>query len=63
MPSWLIGAIVGVVVALVVGAMMPRRKCPNCGAIIKPGKSQGRENVWGTCSNCGCEIDKQGKRL
>lgn len=66
----LIGTIAGVlagVVVLVIGLMLPRRKCPQCGAtfprIRKPANR--RQAMWGggTCANCGCEVDRKGRRI
>lgn len=66
----IIGGIVGGVVGLlimVIGLMQTPKECPDCGepvpAVRKPANS--REAMWGgwTCPECGCEIDRKGRRI
>jgi hypothetical protein len=67
------GAVIGVVVGVVVGlsllvyALLQKAKeCPECGAPIpkvrKPANR--RQMLWGgwTCDECGCEMDRRGRR-
>lgn len=49
------------------GINLNRAGCPDCGAALptfrKPANA--RQALWGgwTCANCGCEIDKWGRKL
>jgi hypothetical protein len=63
----IIGGIVGGLSVAVLGLLLPARKCPECGnplpRIRKPANA--RQAKWGgwTCSKCGCEVDRRGKKL
>jgi hypothetical protein len=62
----IIGGLVGSLVVLLIGLLMPARVCPNCGA-VQPKPRQPRtlkQALWGgyTCANCGCEIDRNGRK-
>jgi hypothetical protein len=71
MEPWLAGGIVGGVggglAVLLVGLLMPARKCPECGEPFprfrKPANR--RQALWGgnTCANCGCEVDRRGRKI
>ncbi len=70
----IVGAIAGLfaglfagLVVLVIGLLMPRRKCPDCGEPFprfrKPANR--RQTLWGggTCAKCGCEVDRRGRKI
>jgi hypothetical protein len=66
----IMGAIAGLsagLIVLVIGLLMPRRKCPDCGEPFpmfrKPANS--RQALWGgaTCAKCGCEVDRRGRKI
>jgi hypothetical protein len=71
MDPWLKGAILGGIAGglagLVVALLAPRRKCPDCGMQMphfrKPASR--KQALWGgwTCPQCGCEIDRRGKKV
>lgn len=64
---FIIGAIAGGVGVLVVGLVMPARKCPQCATRLpkfrKPANK--RQAMWGgtTCPACGCESDRKGHKI
>ncbi len=65
MEPWLAGVIGGVVAVIILA--LPRRKCPGCGEqfprIRMPASR--RQALWGgwTCSKCGYEVDRHGRRI
>jgi hypothetical protein len=73
--EWLQGAIIGAIVGRIAGGLgvlimalvMPRRKCPDCGEVFprfrNPANS--RQALWGggTCTKCGCEVDRRGRKI
>jgi hypothetical protein len=71
MEPWLVGGIFGGVcgglAVLIYGLAKPRRKCPDCGETFprfrKPANR--RQALWGggTCSKCGCEVDRRGRKI
>jgi hypothetical protein len=75
MEPWLVGAMIGAILGgiggglavLILSLAMPRRKCPNCGERFprfrKPANR--RQALWGggTCSKCGCEVDRRGRKI
>ncbi len=52
---------------LIIGLLIPRHKCPNCGELFprirKPANR--RQALWGgsTCAKCGCEVDRRGRKI
>jgi hypothetical protein len=52
---------------LVLVLRMPRRQCPDCSALLprlrKP--SSAREAMLGgtTCPQCGCHVDREGRKI
>lgn len=71
MDSWLLGGIVGGVAGglavAVVGLLMPRQKCVKCGATSPKFRQPAswRQALFGgwTCPECGCEMDRRGRRV
>jgi hypothetical protein len=75
MEPWLSEALVGAVVGGIAGGLavlvlvVLRRgqKCPECGEPVprfrKPANR--RQALWGgwTCPNCGCEMDRRGRKV
>lgn len=71
MEPWLVGGLVGGIggglVVLILGLVMPRHKCPDCGEPFprfrKPANR--RQALWGggTCARCGCEVDRRGRKI
>ncbi|MCO4747573.1 MAG: hypothetical protein KC912_22420 [Proteobacteria bacterium] len=45
----------------------PEKNCPDCGQLLpnRGPKRTGRQIFFGgwTCQNCGCELDRHGKKL
>ena len=66
----IIGAVAGGLAGLAVGVLKllaPRKKCPDCGAVLpaarRPaGTRQALAGGW-TCPKCGCEVDRQGRKI
>lgn len=62
-----VGGVVGGLAVLIVGLVMPRRTCPDCGEpfprLRKPANR--RQALWGggTCKKCGCEVDRRGRKI
>jgi predicted RNA-binding Zn-ribbon protein involved in translation (DUF1610 family) len=62
----IIGGVAGGLAVLLVGFRRPP-KCPECGEqlpkVRKP--TTRRQALWGgwTCPNCGCEVDRKGKKV
>jgi hypothetical protein len=62
------GAVAGGLAALVVGVpvllLMPRKKCPDCGALLPK-----LRNTWSSwkvvkiCRQCGCGVDVKGRKV
>lgn len=71
MEPWLIGGIIGGVASglgvLVLALLIPRRKCPDCGELFPRFRmpANSRQALWGggTCANCGCEVDRRGRKI
>ena len=75
MDPWMVGGIVGGIAGgvagglsvLLLGLLLPRRKCPDCGELFprfrKPANR--RQMLWGggTCAKCGCEVDSRGRKI
>ena len=67
----IIGAIAGGVAGglgvLLLALLGPKRVCPDCGdALPKFRRPRNwRQRLWGgwTCPNCGCEVDRKGKKV
>jgi hypothetical protein len=63
----IVGGIGGGLAVLLFALFQPRRKCPDCEEPLpkyrKP--TNFRQFMWGgwTCKNCGCEVDRRGRRL
>jgi hypothetical protein len=61
-----VGGLVGVVI-LVWALLQKRKACPECGTpmpkVRRPANR--RQMLWGgwTCPECGCEIDRRGRRV
>ena len=61
------GGIGGALAVLILGLLIPRRKCPDCGEPFprfrKPANRQ--QALWGgsTCAKCGCEVDRRGRKI
>jgi hypothetical protein len=56
------------IAVLVFALLSPRRKgpeCPDCGETVPRFRTNQRQRWWGgwTCANCGCEVDRYGKKL
>jgi hypothetical protein len=47
--------------------LVPRRACPECGALFPKFRmpQTSRQLLWGggTCEQCGCEVDRKGKKI
>ena len=75
MEPWLIGAVFGGIagglaagLAVLVWVLLtPARPCPDCGTSLpkfrKPANR--RQALWGgsTCPECGCEVDRRGRKV
>ncbi len=67
----IIGGVVGGVSAglgvLLFAFLIPRKKCPDCQTLLprfrRPANRQ--QALWGgaTCPECGCEVDRQGRKI
>jgi len=63
----IVGGLVGGLSVLILGLVMPRRKCPDCGELFprfrKPANRQ--QALWGggTCPKCGCKVDRRGRKI
>ena len=66
----IIGAFAGLaggLVVLLIGLFQSAKKCPECGESVpkfrKPANR--RQALWGgwTCSQCGCEMDRRGRKI
>jgi hypothetical protein len=71
MEPWFLGILAGIIgggaTFLVLALTLPERKCPNCGRRLpklQPPANR-RQALWGnrTCLRCGCEVDRQGRRV
>jgi hypothetical protein len=62
-----VAGLAGGLVVLLVGLLKMSPKCPNCGEPMprfrKPANR--RQFLWGgwTCTKCGCEMDRRGRRI
>lgn len=74
MDSVIKGLIIGIISGVVAGLLIllwaliqPQKNCPQCGKPFpkfrKP-KTR-RQRLWGgwTCPNCGCEVDRKGRKI
>jgi hypothetical protein len=74
MDTFIAGAVVGVSVGIVLAIVfviyalvLKPLKCPDCGASLptfrKPANK--RQAIWGgwTCPQCGCEVDRRGRKV
>ena len=71
MEPWMFGGIIGGIAGgmavLLLGLLMPPKKCPECGTpapkVRKPANR--RQMLWGgwTCPECGTEMDRRGRRI
>ncbi len=70
MEPWLMGGIAGGIaggLAVALLGLAVNRKCPECGEPLpkfrKPANR--RQALWGrwTCPNCGCEVDRRGRKV
>lgn len=58
---------VAALAVLLLALLIPRRQCPDCSALLprfrKPGSA--REAMLGgsTCPQCGCRIDREGRKI
>ncbi len=63
----IIGGIIGGLSVVVYAFMLPQRKCPDCGEPLPRSRkpTNKRQAMWGgwTCSKCGCEVDRKGKKV
>ncbi len=70
----IIGLIIGVfaglaggLVVLLIALLQSAKECPECGEPVpkfrKPANR--RQALWGgwTCSKCGCELDRRGRKI
>jgi len=63
----IVGGVVGGLSVLLFGLLRPVPKCPECGEqlpkVRKPANR--RQILWGswTCPNCGCEVDRKGRKV
>lgn len=60
-------AVVVIGAIIILGVISPVKICPECGRPlpkIRLPKGK-RQAVWGgwTCPNCGCEIDRDGRKI
>lgn len=59
--------LVGGLVILLIALLQSPKKCPDCGELLpkfrKPANR--RQALWGrgTCSKCGCEMDRRGRKI
>lgn len=62
----LIGAICGGLGVVLIGLVMPQKKCPDCGEPLpkfrKPKNARQMFLGGWTCAKCGIEIDRRGKK-
>ena len=71
MEPWLMGAIIGgiggTLTVILLGLLLPGKKCPACGEKLPRlrAPSNSRQAMWGgwTCPHCGCEVDRKGKKV
>lgn len=65
--TMIIGGVAGGVGVLVFALLKGGKKCPECGEPLpsfrKPVNS--RQTMWGgwTCAKCGCECDRNGRKI
>jgi hypothetical protein len=65
----IVGALAGLsagLIVLVIGLVMPRRKCPDCGfSFPKIGPKYRRPGLAGgwICPKCKCEVDRCGRKI
>ena len=63
----IIGAVAGGIGVIIVAIFQPKKFCHDCGKSLPkvriPGS--GRQILWGgmTCPNCGCEVDRSGRKV
>ncbi len=67
MEPWLIGGIGGGLAVLLLALFLPKRKCPDCGQSlprlrVPTSARQLLQGGW-TCPDCGCEMDRQGRKI
>jgi hypothetical protein len=61
-----IGGLLGGLCVVVVGLLQPRRFCPDCGVPLPKFGWKARRPGWSggwICPECGCEIDRKGKKV
>jgi hypothetical protein len=61
------GGIIGGLAVLLIALLKPAPNCPECGQIMPKTRKPAnlRQTLWGgwTCPNCGCEMDRRGRRV
>ncbi|HBI45576.1 MAG TPA: hypothetical protein DDY78_22395 [Planctomycetales bacterium] len=61
------GTVGGGLAVLLVGLLIPRKKCPDC-QTLRPrfrraaNRCQPMSGRW-TCAQCGCEVDRKGRKI
>jgi len=61
------GGIAGGLGVLLLAFLIPRKKCPDCQTLFprfrRPANRQ--QSLWGggTCAECGCEVDRKGRKI
>jgi transposase-like protein len=63
----IVGGLAGGLAVALIAILQKQKKCPECGEELpKTRKPKNRRQMlWGgwTCENCGCEIDRRGKKI
>jgi hypothetical protein len=61
LPAGVVGGILGV---LLLALVMPRKKCPDCGAgLPKLRNTWNSRTIIRTCPECGCGVDIKGRKV
>jgi hypothetical protein len=67
MEPWLVGGVLGGTAVLLLGLLLPGKKCPDCSQPLprfrKPANIS--QALWGgwVCSRCGCKVDRRGRKV
>jgi hypothetical protein len=59
-----VGVPAGIVAGLLVVLLVPRKKCPDCGARLPKMRNNwsSRKVIW-NCPQCGCGVDGKGRKV